>query len=111
MEPSRRCYCLSKARDEPAGALPTLSPAELAALRPSELRKRAATLGLADEAIAAAEDADEPKEAMIALVVAAQPPGEDPRTRRGGVTAALRQELEGLKMAALHKRARAGGID
>ena len=88
MEPSRRCYCLSKARDNPTGAPPVLSAAELAVLRPSELRKRAVALGLTDEAIAAAEDADEPKEAMIALIVAAQPPAQspaqDPRAGRGG---------------------------
>ena len=65
----------------------------------SALEKRAAAAGVTDEEIAEADDADDPKAAMIALVLSHEGLGKG--------TAALRLELEGLKPGALAKRAKA----
>jgi hypothetical protein len=82
---------------------------ELSALKNSELRKRAQAAGAEEEAIAEAEDADSPNEALVELIM-----------RGGGgaagdtglyLLAALRAELSGLKISDLKKRARKAGVD
>ncbi len=74
--------------------------AELEQLPPSQLRKRAASVGVADAQIEAAEDAAAPRDAMIELIVAAE----------SGADVALRAELEQLTPSQLRKRAVSVGV-
>ena len=76
--------------------------AELAALPPSQLRKRAMAAGITAESVEVAEDSSSPKEGMIVLILGAEAAGSGDR--------ALREELEGLKTSQLRKRAVAVGI-
>eukprot|EP01048_Picozoa_sp_COSAG05_P015061 COSAG05_NODE_1770_length_4114_cov_1.871113_2_plen_673_part_00 len=82
---------------------------ELSKLKPSALRKRAQADGVSVDALEEAEDSDNPKSAVIKLLLGVQPP--DQNTTKTAAEASLRQELSALKIAALHKRARAVGID
>ena len=66
------------------------------------LKKRAKAAGATEEEIEAADDADDAKAATIALVLSYEKPSEDK-------SAALRQELAGLKPSVLKKRARSAG--
>ena len=75
---------------------------ELDQLRPSVLKKRAKAAGATEEEIEAADDADDAKAATVALVLSYEKPGEDK-------SAAVRQELAGLKPSVLKKRARSAG--
>jgi hypothetical protein len=91
---------------------------ELSALRPRALRARAAELGVHDEVVDSADDADDVKEALIRIMLEHVPPrirhesdacgpgpsAEDPRA------AALRAELSGLRPRMLKSRARQEGI-
>jgi hypothetical protein len=54
------------------GATQRALKAELQQLKMPELRKRAAAAGVSGDAIEEARDEDEPKEAIIALVLAQQ---------------------------------------
>ena len=81
---------------------PSALRSELGKLKMSELRKRAATAEAAEADIAAADDAEDPKTAMIVLILAHEEPSEDPAAK-------LRAELEALKPSALRKRAKAMG--
>ena len=75
----------------------------LGKMKLSALRKRATAAKAEETDLEAAEDAEDPKAAMIALVVARETPtANDP-------AAELRAELESLKPSALRKRAKAAG--
>ena len=79
---------------------------ELEGLRLTALQRRAAAEGVGEEQLAAAVDSDDPKAELIALLL-------DSHAAAAGATdvrvAALRRELEGLKMTALQRRASAEG--
>jgi len=75
---------------------------ELGKLKLSALRKRAAGTEAVEADIEAAEDAEDPTAAMVALILAHEKPSEDPAAK-------LRAELEALKPSALRKRAKAAG--
>ena len=77
---------------------------ELGMLKLSALRKRAAATDAAETDLEAAEDAEDPKAAMIALIRAREKAAADP-------AAELRAELESLKPSALRKRAKAAGAE
>ena len=68
---------------------------ELAQLKPSVLKKRAKAVGAAAEEIEGAEDAEDPKTALIAIIIACE----------GGRMA----ELASMRPSALKKRAKAVG--
>ena len=57
-----------QAAEDPAAALRE----ELAALKPSVLKKRARAAGATEEQIEEADDAEDPRAAMVALVLAQQ---------------------------------------
>ena len=77
------------------------TPPELTGLRLSELRKRAAAVGANAAQREEAEDAGDPRGALIALIVQIQGSGDQ----------ALRVELAQEKLSALKRRARAVGVD
>ena len=84
---------------------------ELSGLKPSALRARARELGLDEEEMDATGDSDDPRAALVNLIVAstaevakAEPPKESAERK-------LRAELSALKLSALRKRARAEGVD
>ena len=64
---------------------------ELSGLTVKELRSRAEAAGVSEDAIEEARDSDEPKESLIALIVAAA------------------EELSGLTVKELRSRAKAAG--
>ena len=104
----RRC-CVSKGRAAPERA-PLLchggdsaqTPTGLASLRLSALRKRATAVGANAAQVEEAEDAGNPRGALIALIVQIQ--GDSSHQ-------ALRVELAQEKLSALKRRARAAGVD
>ncbi len=72
--------------------------AELAGMKLGELRKRARAAGVEAVAVEAAiDEADDPKAAMAELIVSA--------------SASLEEELAGMKLGGLRKRAKALGVD
>eukprot|EP01045_Picozoa_sp_COSAG04_P006490 COSAG04_NODE_320_length_16877_cov_26.485401_1_plen_4766_part_00 len=73
--------------------------AELDSAKPSELRKRAAAAGATEEEIDEADDVDDPKAALIALVL-----------EREGARGDPMEALRSLKPSALRKRAAAAGV-
>ena len=75
---------------------------ELETLSVKDLRKRAADLGVSEDAIEGARDGDQPKEDLIALIVAKQ--------SGGGAAAALEAELAPLTLKELRARAAAEGV-
>eukprot|EP01045_Picozoa_sp_COSAG04_P020655 COSAG04_NODE_2136_length_4725_cov_8.089710_5_plen_950_part_01 len=96
------------------GALAEESPvtelrSELEALKASALAQRATAAGVAAEDIERAWDAAQPKEALVALVLARAPAqGEARGAGTGSAEAAaalLRAELGGMRVSALQKRA------
>jgi hypothetical protein len=107
--------CLRAAQDasptpDPASA----SRAELVGLKLSELKRRARSAGVSeaglDEAVDSADD--DPRAAVIELIVAASGAGDRPTERPAEQqAAALRSELQGLRLKDLRKRARDAGID
>ena len=98
----RSCFCLSKARDGSSGEARRLR-AELAGMKVSARRQRAAAAGASEEDVDAAIDADEPLAAFVALLLQHEKPAEEP-------SAALRHELEELKLSQVRRRAAAAGI-
>jgi hypothetical protein len=98
---------------------------ELAKLRPSALRRRAADVGASDDNIDEAEDADDPKAHLIDFIVRTQSKaalGVDTAAAGGAAAAAaeaearreiaLRAELASLKISALRRRVvDAGALD
>ena len=91
--------------DSPLGALRQ----ELESMRLKDLRSRARGSGVDDDALEDAADSDDPKAAVVELLLAhaveAQPP-EDV----AAPTVATPQSLESMKMSALSKRARELGV-
>eukprot|EP01043_Picozoa_sp_COSAG02_P044473 COSAG02_NODE_3976_length_5963_cov_1.633015_1_plen_296_part_00 len=80
--------------------------AELSALKPRALKKRAAEVGVDEEKIDEADDADDVKGTLIALIV------EKEEAAAGAARIhALRTELEAMKPRALKKRAAEVGVD
>eukprot|EP01047_Picozoa_sp_COSAG01_P028404 COSAG01_NODE_1906_length_8932_cov_6.105263_7_plen_1049_part_00 len=77
--------------------------AELSELRLGALSKRAREAGASEEQVMAAQDTDEPKESLIALILELAAPA-DPLV-------ALRAELAELKLGELSQRAKAAGVD
>jgi hypothetical protein len=80
----------------------------LANLTMAALLKRARAAGIDQETLDDTQDAESPRDALIALLVAAELQA---HAADGAAEARLREELVGLRMAALLKRARAAGID
>ena len=75
--------------------------AQLATLKQGALAKRAREAGVDEADVEEALDADDPKEALVALILAAAP---------GVPSAAMRSELQGMKLRALKARAAAAGV-
>ena len=109
MVEARACFCLSKGREDGTRAADSpgerrLRP-ELEALKPSALKRRAKAAGAGAADVQGALDAEDPKAAMVDLVLLLeleeqpQPPDKDP-------VAGLRAELERLKLSALEERVR-----
>jgi lambda repressor-like predicted transcriptional regulator len=91
----------SKERESAASAK---NLTEREGLKPSQLRKRAATAGVEDAQVEAAEDSATPRESMLALILAAE------AASSSGVLATFQTKLEGLKPSQLRKRAVAAGV-
>jgi lambda repressor-like predicted transcriptional regulator len=77
---------------------------ELQGLRLKELRKRAREAGVDEEALENSTDAPDPKSAVIALLL-------ELSDASSAGDAALRQELQGLRLKELRKMAREAGVD
>ena len=71
-------------------------------MKPSALKRRARAAGCTEAEIEEADDADDPKAAMAALILSHEASGQE-------TSDVLRRELEGLKPSALKRRARAAG--
>ena len=85
--------------------------AELSGLKPSALRKRVLAAGFSEDEMEEAEDADDPQQAMIDLVVSRIPePNAGGDDEQAVKRCALIAELSGLKPSALRKRKFAAGI-
>ena len=82
---------------------------ELSALKVGELRKRALEAGVSSDAVEAVYDSDDPKAALIELLVVEERVLDDD-DRAGGGDAALRSELSALKAGELRKRALEAGV-
>ena len=112
-----RCCVVSKARGPPVPLENAAGlRAELDALKPLAVRKRAIDLEIDAAKIETAEDSGEPLAALIELIVEATARGRPGRAGvgtgpRAAERAALKQELEGLKLLALQRRAAAGGVE
>ena len=94
-------------RDSAASAWPRATDtlrAELSALRLKELRKRARDSGVDSTLLEDAADSDDPKSAVIELLIA------DQLSSAGPSEADLRAELELLRLKELRGRAKAAGI-
>ena len=83
--------------------------AELLGLKPSVLRKRVLAAGYSEEEMETAEDSDDPKQAMVDLVVSRMPVTGGPDDEKAARRQALIAELSGLKPSALRKRVLAAG--
>jgi hypothetical protein len=90
--------------------------AELAPMKMSVLKKRALAAGVDGEAIENVDDADDPKEAVLTLLLELH--GKDLEAAAADVSAeaeaelaVLRAELTPMKMSHLKKRALAAGVD
>jgi hypothetical protein len=89
---------------------------ELQGLRLTALQKRAASEGVEQEVIEDATDSDQPKDNLIALViqhVAASNAERDQAAEEETAAAleALRQDLEGMRLTALQRRAASEGVE
>ena len=92
---------------------------ELEAMKPRALKKRAAEVGVDEEKLDEADDADDVKGTIIALIIEKAEGGSVDSDAAGVAAAAaaeaalaqLREELEGLKPRALKKRAAEEGVD
>ena len=65
------CFCLARARPPPQATLEAGLRAELSALRIRALKARAREAGVSEALLAEAEDADDMKQAVVDLVLAA----------------------------------------
>lgn len=98
----------------PVVSLPTEADVrdELSGLKLKELLVRVRTIGLDEDQIEEAEDADNPKVAIIELVVSATPfAAEAAQPASLPTEAELREELNGLRLKDLVARATLLGID
>ena len=114
-----RCCVVSKAREPATFEVPPV----LAALKLSVLRRRAEAAGIAEELLDDAEDSEEPREALIRLILEAEGPPPPPAPTETELAdsqplrpaAALderrRRELQGLRLLALQRRAARAGVD
>eukprot|EP01046_Picozoa_sp_COSAG06_P032816 COSAG06_NODE_3306_length_5529_cov_7.228913_1_plen_451_part_00 len=86
---------------------------ELSALSVKELRERAATIGVDDDAIEDARDGDSPKSDIIALIDSKEAllRAERFRAERVAKTSPLAEELAELSLKELRVRAKASGCD
>eukprot|EP01047_Picozoa_sp_COSAG01_P094620 COSAG01_NODE_25494_length_743_cov_1.023292_1_plen_145_part_01 len=88
---------------------------ELGALKPRALKQRALELGVDPERLDEADDADDVKAAVIALIMEALPqPSSSPpmvSAAEEARLAGLRDELGSMKPRALKKRALQAGVD
>ena len=89
-------------RDAVPEPRPQVHSSELELMKPSALKRRARAAGCAEAEIEEADDADDPKAAMIALILSHEASGQE-------TSDVLRRELQGLKPSALKRRARADG--
>jgi hypothetical protein len=76
--------------------------AELAGMKLSAIKKRAKEVGVDEQRLEEADDADDTKAAVISLIV---------EQEREGKVAQLRAELAGMKLSAIKKRAKEVGVD
>ena len=84
---------------------------ELALLKYSQLRKRAVAAGLGSDAIEEAEDSDDPKGALVDIVVEHE--GDEQAAEQEAMARELKQfeaELELLKVSQLRRRAVSSGV-
>ena len=84
---------------------------ELDGLRLKDLRKKAKELGVDEDTLEDALDADDPKTAVIALIINASGAAGDTASQVAQKEAALLSELQGLRLKQLRKRARDAGVD
>ena len=77
--------------------------AELRSMKVSALKKLAKEAGVGEAELEEADDADDVKSTLIALIVA--------RERVPEPAEQLRAELAGMKPSALKKRAKEGGVE
>ena len=84
---------------------------ELDGLRLKDLRKKAKEFGVDEDTVEDALDADEPKAAVIALILNASEVADDSASQLAQREAALLSELQGLRLKELRKRARDAGVD
>ena len=88
--------------------------AELTPLKVSALKRRALAAGVGQEALEEVDDADNPKEAIVSIIVDAHRKAFESEAQGGAVDEAgleaLRAELTPLKLSVLKKRARAAGV-
>ena len=99
-----------------AADLELLLRQELQGLRLTALQKRAASEGVEQEVIEDATDSDQPKDNLIALViqhVVASNAERDQAAEEETAAAleALRQDLEGMRLTALQRRAASEGVE
>eukprot|EP01045_Picozoa_sp_COSAG04_P012082 COSAG04_NODE_800_length_10199_cov_36.147327_1_plen_2772_part_10 len=100
-----RADAVAQTKSSPLGPVSQPSPqvdGELELMKPSALKRRARAAGCTEAEIEEADDADDPKAAMIALILSHEASGQE-------TSDVLRRELEGLKPSALKRRARAAG--
>eukprot|EP01047_Picozoa_sp_COSAG01_P081273 COSAG01_NODE_16140_length_1266_cov_2.374464_1_plen_297_part_01 len=106
----------------PFNSIDIPSRAELEAMRLPALQAKAAAVGVDDAALAAAEDSDSPKAAIVRLIlaegqaVAAAGRGRTQSRARWerstqAIVASLRAELAPMRLSAVYKRAAAAGVD
>jgi hypothetical protein len=89
---------------------------ELQGLRLTALQRRAGSEGVEQELIEDATDSDQPKDRLVALIVqhVAAANAESDKAAEEQMAAkveALRQELEGMRLTALQKRAASEGVE
>jgi hypothetical protein len=106
---------VSKARERPlligpasSSDQPLAEGGSLRGLKISELRRRATEVAsVSEERVHQAEDSEDPRAALVALLLEAANAG----PADAGAEHHLRDELRGMKMSALRTRARAAGVD
>eukprot|EP01051_Picozoa_sp_SAG22_P006381 SAG22_NODE_416_length_10804_cov_4.791126_5_plen_416_part_00 len=95
---------------QPRGGSASLR-SELSAFKRSSLRKKALEGGCSEAELEAAEDADDPRECLVALIVAqasSKPAAADAEAATQSALKTLRAELAGLRMSMLRKASGAG---
>jgi hypothetical protein len=87
--------------------------AELAPMKMSHLKKRALVVGVDEEVLDDVDDADDPKEAILTLLLDLHRKDLEAAADNGGEAEleALRAELAPMKVSHLKKRALAAGVD